>query len=61
MDTDLWYYKDQDFDLIHSSGWRAGEADVVRVEKKLVMMVKNRTRAEEAVHMIDSKFVDLFN
>ena len=47
-------YKNQDFDLIRSSGWRAGEVDVVRVAKKLVMMMKKKT-----IHIIDIDYVDL--
>lgn len=48
-------YKNQDFDLIRSSGWRAGEVDVVRVAKKLVMMMKKK----KTIHIIDIDYVDL--
>ena len=48
----FYIYKNQD--LIHSSGWRAGEVGVVRVAKKLVMMMKKKT-----IHIIDIDYVDL--
>ncbi|CAA7030598.1 unnamed protein product [Microthlaspi erraticum] len=37
-------------EIRHQAGWRAGEVDVVRVAKKLVMIVKNTRREEKAIH-----------
>lgn len=46
------------YNRVHSSGWRAGEPDVVRVAKKLVvMMVKNTRTAEKTIHIINIKIM----